>query len=358
MNSTSDWQELSRQVAELCVRTPATAGPEVLARELAVLAPGLTFRQVLSRGGWYRLGGVVDANHVRLSDNLETWAEQQLAAHDEDMAALCDDYAEDGLRATRLTGRTRYFVAATGGGATDFVQIEIEELQEVVCHPLFAAESLPSGIEELIDPRGADVTCCAGAEPIGSPFLVLRRLTPVAAFLARMRVQKPEAQPIHRFVEAWEASSASAATQFSNHWVVVVREHLDRYRQAVLHATPVAALNGAAPQVRRHVRHAGPGIAPGHGPLRQGRWLPDGLVLSHADDQERAIRPRQCRDRRRQCRFPLPARSRRTGGQGVALPALRLLTALSLVARFAAAQAGAIVRLMSPPPSRVSCRVV
>jgi hypothetical protein len=248
MNSTSDWQELSRQVAELCVRTPATAGPEVLARELAVLAPGLTFRQVLSRGGWYRLGGVVDANHVRLSDNLETWAEQQLAAHDEDMAALCDDYAEDGLRATRLTGRTRYFVAATGSGATDFVQIEIEELQEVVCHPLFVAESLPSGIEELIDPRGADVTCCAGAEPIGSPFLVLRRLTPVAAFLARMRVQKPEAQPIHRFVEAWEASSASAATQFSNHWVIVVREHLDHYRQAVLHATPVAALNGAAPR--------------------------------------------------------------------------------------------------------------
>ena len=248
MNSTADWQELSRQVAELCVRTPATAGPAVLARELAALAPGLTFRQVLSRGGWYRLGGVIDANHVRLSDNLETWAEQQLAAHDEDMAALCDDYAEHGLRATRLTGRTRYFVAATGSGATDFVQIEIEELQEVVCHPLFAAENLPSGIEELIDPRGADVTCCAGAEPIGSPFLVLRRLTPVTAFLARMREQKPEAQPIHRFVEAWEGSSASAATQFSNHWVVVVREHLDRYRQAVLHATPVAALNGAAPR--------------------------------------------------------------------------------------------------------------
>jgi hypothetical protein len=53
----------------------------------------------------------------------------------------------------------------------------------------------------------------------------------------------------------------------------------------------------------------------------------------------------------------LPDRDVRSG-QGVAVPALRLLTALSLVARFAAAQAGAIVRLMSPPPSRVSCRVV
>jgi len=248
MNSIPDWKDLSRRVAELCVRMPASAGPDVLARELAVLAPGLTFRQALSRGGWYRLGGVVDANHVRISDDLETWAEQQLAAHDDDMAALCDDCAEHGLRATRLTGRTRYFVAVTGSGATDFVQIEIEELQEVVCHPLFMAEGLPSGIEELIDPRGADVTSFAGAEPIGPSFLVLRRLTPVAAFLARMRVQKPEAQPIHRFVEAWEASSASVATQFSNHWVIAVREHLDHYRQAVLHATPVVALNGAAPR--------------------------------------------------------------------------------------------------------------
>lgn len=245
MNAVSHWEELSRQVAELCVRIPATAGPAVLARELAPLAPDLAFREVLSRGGWYRLGGVVDASNAHLSDHLETWAERALAAHDDDMAALCDDYAESGLRATRLTGRTHYFVAATGSGATDFVQIEIEELQEVICHPLFAGDALPSGIEELIDPRGADITCCAGAKPLGAPFLRLRRLTPVAAFLARMRAQKPELQPIHRFVEAWEASSAGAATQFSNHWVIVVREHLDRYRQAVLHATPVAALNGA-----------------------------------------------------------------------------------------------------------------
>lgn len=248
MDNSSTWQELSRQVAGLCSRIPATAGPAVLARELAVLAPELRFREVLSRGGWYRLGGVVDADNVHISDHIETWAERELAAHDEDMVALCDHYAGRGLRATRLTGRTRYLVATTGAGAADFVQIEIEELQEIVSHPLFAAAGTPSGIEELIDPRHLDATGGAAAEPIGAPLLVLRRLTPVAAFLARMRVQKPEAQPIHRFVEAWEASSAGTATQFSNHWVVAVREHLDRYRQSVLHAAPVAALNGAAPK--------------------------------------------------------------------------------------------------------------
>lgn len=151
------------------MRIPASAGPAVLARELAALAPELTFRQVLSRGRWYRLGGGVDANNVHLSDNLETWAEQELAAHDDDMAALGDDYAGRGLRATRLTGRTHYFVAATGAGATDFVQVEIEELQEVVCHSLFAQESLPSGIEELVDPRGVHFPAVLPASPSGRP---------------------------------------------------------------------------------------------------------------------------------------------------------------------------------------------
>lgn len=246
--SVSEWDELSRQVAELCVRVPATAGPAVLARELATLAPALAFREVLARGGWYRLGGVVDASGAHLADDLEQWAETELAARDDDMAALCDDYADRGLKATRLTGRTHYFVAASGPGAVDFVQIEIEELQEMLCHTLFESDALPSGIEELVDPRGASSGCGAAARPLGAPFLTLRRLTPMSGFLARMQAQKPEPQPIHRFIEAWENSSAGAATQFSNHWVVAVREHLDRYRQTILHATPVAALNGTPPK--------------------------------------------------------------------------------------------------------------
>jgi len=248
MKGASQWDELSCKVAELCVRIPATSGPAVLARELAGLAPDLAFREVLSRGGWYRLGGVVDAGGVHVADDLEIWAERELAAHDDDMAAFCDDYADDGLRATRLTGRTHYFVAATGSGAMDFVQLEIEELQEVICHPLFDHDNLPSGIEELVDPRSAETTCGSEATPLGSAFLALRRLTPVGEFLARMRAQKPEPQPIHRFIADWEACSAGSATQFSNHWVIAVREHLDRYRQSILHATPVAALNGAPPK--------------------------------------------------------------------------------------------------------------
>ena len=242
------WDDLARQVAELCVRIPASAGPGALARELARTEPQLTFREVLARGGWYRLGGVVDAAGIHVADDLEKWAETELAARDDDLGALCDEYADSGLRATRLTGRTHYLVASTGPAAADFIQIEIEELQEMACHALFDADKPPGSLEDLVDPRSEDDACANRAVPLGAPFLALRRLTPVAETLDRIRAQKPEPQPIHRFIEAWEASSAGAATQFSNHWVLGVREHLDRYRQSIFHAAPIAAVNGAPPR--------------------------------------------------------------------------------------------------------------
>jgi hypothetical protein len=242
------WDDLARQVAELCIRVPATSGPGALARELAKTAPQLAFRQVLTRGGWYRLGGVVDASGQHVADDLEKWVENELATRDDDLGALCDDYADSGLKATRLNGRTHYLVASTGPAASDFVQIEIEELQEMACHVLFDAETPPVSIEDVVDPRQEDGQCGGHGVPLGVPFLTLRRLTPVADFLTRMRAQKPEPQPIHRFLEAWERSSAGATTQFSNHWVLGVREHLDRYRQTIVHAMPVAALNGAPPR--------------------------------------------------------------------------------------------------------------
>jgi hypothetical protein len=238
----SRWTALSQAVAELCVRVPVAAGPAALARELAAVAPDLSFREVLVRGGWYRMGGVINAAGDHLADNLEQWAETELARRGDDFQALVDDYAGSGHKATRLNGKTHYWIAATGPGAADFVQLEIEELQEVACHALFDGE--PADLQELVDPP----TECGAQTPIGIAFYALRRLTDAADFLARLRTQKPEPQPVHRFIESWQKSSSGHATQFANHWVLAVREHLDRYRQPILQATPVAALNGAPPR--------------------------------------------------------------------------------------------------------------
>ncbi len=239
INSFSDWDGLSRQLADLRLTDLDT-----LNRELARLAPQLTFRPVLVRGGWYRLGGVVDAAGRQVAADIEKWAEAELVTQHDDMATLCEHYAESGFKATRYRGRSHYLVAASGPGAADFVQIEIEELQEILGHSLFQRNRPPSGIEDLIDPRLSPTAMV----PIGSPRLALRRFTLIASFLERMRDQKPEAQPIHRFIEDWAASSAGSAGEFCQHWVLALREHLDSYRQTILHATPVALQGDTEPR--------------------------------------------------------------------------------------------------------------
>ena len=237
--------KLAEGLGEICVRTSVSAGPSALAREMALLAPELAFREVLARGGWYRVGGVVDGDGNRVASNIEHWTARELASHGDDLHALVDAYVGSDLHSTRLTGKTHYWVAPTGPGAADFMQIEIEELQEVVCQLLFGDDEIPGSIEEFIDARQA---CAGKPTPLGIPFYCLRRAIDVAEFIARMRSQRPEAQPVHRFLDAWEKSSAGNAAQFSNQWVLAVREHLDRYRQPILAATPVAAIVGSAPR--------------------------------------------------------------------------------------------------------------
>jgi len=150
------------------------------------------------------------------------------------------------LRATHFTGKTHYLVASAGDGATDFVQLEIEELQEMICHELFDTEGGHTTLDELLDPRRrTDYP----SQPVGPARFALRRLTYIAEFLERMRAQKPEPQAIHRFVDAWESSSASMSSEFSNHWVLALHEHLDRYRNNLCYATPVAAINGSPPRL-------------------------------------------------------------------------------------------------------------
>lgn len=248
--TTTAWSErcktLAHSVVEACALAPVAAGPGALSKEVQKHLPEFAFRQVLCRGGWYRLGGVVNASGQKVADNLEQWAEAALEGHDGDIGALLDDQAGSGLKATRLHGRTHYLVAPVGSGAADFLQLEIEDLQETLAHPLFDRAPVPGSLDELIDPRQSDP---AQGQPIGLPFYTFRRLTHVGDILARMRTQALEPQPIHRFVADWEQSSAGHATDLPNHWVIAVREHLDRFHQTITRANPVPAINGEAPKM-------------------------------------------------------------------------------------------------------------
>ena len=242
------WSEYCKSLApaiiEAATRAPVSAGPGALLKELAKDIPDWHFRHVFCRGGWYRLGGVVAANGSRVADKLETWAEDALHDRDGDFAHLAEDFADQTLYATRLDGRTHYLVAAAGDGAADFLQLEIEDLQEVRGHRLFAGHPPPSSLEELVDPRIGT----AAPLPLEMPRYVFKRLLHVGAVLQRMLAQRPEQAPIHRMLEDWSKSSAGSTGVFHNHWIIAVREHLDRYQQTLVSAQPIATLTGDLPE--------------------------------------------------------------------------------------------------------------
>lgn len=245
MKSNQAWTEycksLSPAIVETCARTPVSAGGASLARALHQALPDWQFRHALARGGWYRLGGIVDESGERISDNLEQWAESALDACDGDIQQLIEENEGQTLYATRLVGQTHYLTATVSDGADDFLQLEIEELQETRAHRLFANE--PASLEELVDPRGGNLA----PKPLSLPYYTLRRIQHIGAFLKRMQAQKQEAAPIHRMVDDWTNSSAGANSIYANHWVIATREHLDRYQQPIFRAQPIATLAGDPP---------------------------------------------------------------------------------------------------------------
>lgn len=240
------WSEycktLAPAIVETCTKVPVSSGPGALVKALGAALPDWHFRHAINRGGWYRLGGVIDGAGQRVSDSLEGWVEEALDQRDGDIGRLIDDYADESLFATRLVGQTHYLVASVGDDTDDFLQLEIEDLQEMRVHRLFANE--PASLEEIVDPRGGADT----PVPTGLPAYQFRRLQHIGAFLRRMQAQKPEPAPIHRMIADWTASSASNASAYFNHWVIATREHLDRFQQAILRAQPIPARAGDPPE--------------------------------------------------------------------------------------------------------------
>ncbi|MBS1141309.1 MAG: hypothetical protein H6R13_2762 [Proteobacteria bacterium] len=246
MKETLAWTEYCKSLApaivETCAKVPVSSGPGALVKALGAALPDWKFRHAMSRGGWYRLGGVLDSNGQRVSDNLESWVENALDERDGDFAQLTDDFIDQKLFATRLVGQTHYLVASADDSTDGFLQLEIEDLQEMRVHQLFAND--PTTLEELVDPRG-------GAEqpvPVGLPFYKFCRIQHIGAFLKRMLAQKPEPAAIHRMIDDWSKSSASNTSAYYNHWVIATREHLDRYHQPVFRAQPIATVAGEAPE--------------------------------------------------------------------------------------------------------------
>jgi hypothetical protein len=219
--------------------TPVAAGPPALQRAVngcLAGAPGLpptAFVEVARRGGWHRPGGVVDGHRRRVAAAFEDWLQGELAACGDDLAELAGRHADK--RATRIAGTTVYLVADCGCDADEFLQLEVEILQETLGPPIFA--------EPLADDPAALIDRCldSAGEPFGEARYALRRLVDVAAATARLRQRLGVPPAALRFIDDWQASSAHAATTLGRHWIMQVGEHLDRFRNPQLQLKPVPA---------------------------------------------------------------------------------------------------------------------
>jgi len=217
----------------------------------ARLLPGCEFRHALTRSGWYRPGGVILPDGTRLADDLEKWAEAELDDCGGDMGILLERHAGAGLLATRQAGRTHYFVSPIGPGPAEFLQLEVEEVEEVLDRHLINLADLPDDLPDLTEPM---LPAALPAQAVGRPRYQFRRLTDVRQVLARQPAPVGGQSPLGRFMGEWSAGSAGARGHFCDHWIVASREHLDRYRNSLLTAAPVS----------RHARQ-----------LKPFHWLPE-----------------------------------------------------------------------------------
>ncbi|MBK1717666.1 hypothetical protein [Thiocystis violacea] len=229
--------DLETRMARTCQTMEAADGIEALVGAIQSLMPDLEVAHAMTRSGWHRLGGVVDLDGRRIAHNITEWAEAESGG---DIDELMFKLSDARYFATRLNGQTHYLVARTGPLARDFIQIEIEQLQEVLDRTISDPDWFPDSIADFVDPLDFPRL---EPEPVGQPRWLFRRLLRVPDLIASR-----DASPrLARFLDDWDRSSAVESEGFCHHWVLAIREYQDRDGDGHLSAKPVAALQERRP---------------------------------------------------------------------------------------------------------------
>lgn len=195
------------------------------------------FAPRLSRGGWYRPGRILAAEGASVADDALVWLERAWGEADEDGQTFAERHADSGFLVTRTEGVTHYLVAPYGSGPADFLQLEVEELQEKVSHALAGGTEPADSVEALL----SRPDYCPLPMPLGPSRYAFRRVTDMSAFIDRIASQPGTPGPVLRFLSEWEQSSGGRQRPFCDHWVLALAEHPDRYGQLRASAVPVAA---------------------------------------------------------------------------------------------------------------------
>lgn len=235
------------KIAGVCSFTAVSDDHAQLLENLSQVLPGLPFRLALTRGGWHRIGGLLDSDGNRLSHSLTDWIEQHA---DGDITGLFAEYADAGYVVTYLHGKTHYLIAQTGYAPQDFIQLEIEEVQELTDHLLFNENEIPGDIDDLIEPVN---TIAVSQQPVGKPCYNFRRMTNIAVYLLEMSAPKHKSNMFRRFIEDWNRSSAGECGLFSDHWVLGLQEYTDEYGEPIMLAKPVSTHTSIPRLEKEHI---------------------------------------------------------------------------------------------------------
>jgi hypothetical protein len=232
----ADPRPLVERIVRLCATLSPVPGHATLLDALR-REGGPEFVPRVSRGGWFRPGRILDGAGRHIAEDALGWLEQAWNDAGEDGEAFAERYADAGYVLTREQGITHYLVAPYGPSPADYLQLEIEELQEMRYRALVSGAEAADSVEALLErPQDAPPPV-----PLGAPRYRLRRLTDAAAFVARIAAQTGRPAPVLRFLDEWRAGSPGRQRHLSDHWVLALSEHLDRYRQPRCGAVPVAA---------------------------------------------------------------------------------------------------------------------
>ncbi len=244
-----------KQLEQLCNNIDAdNAIPEIITG-LKSIFPEYGFECVLTRGNWHRLGGVVDANYNRVTDNIANWVEQESAGKLEDFIIR---YLDAGYFATSHAGKTHYFTASCGDKAEDFIQLEIEELKEVLDRRLIDPDWFPDNLEDFLDPLDYPRL---KPEIITAPRFIFRRMTSINQLIAQFAQQDKPGEHVRQFLADWNNSSAGSNQTFCKHWILSLREYMGSDGEAHLTAKPITIFTAALPQLPNAEKYHGVELA-------------------------------------------------------------------------------------------------
>lgn len=231
-------------VEEACANALPGEGHKALLSILSKIVPDHEVKLGLVRGGWYRLGGVVTDKGEPVAENLRDWVEKECGGVIEDLIAL---HGDSGYLTTKLVGKSLYVVVPMGEGPLDFIQIEVEEIEELAENHLVNPEYIPDDLEDMLDLQNVSLL----GEPlsISPPRYHLRRLTDFREGLDGGGPDAITDKRFLQFVEEWQSSSAAQENRFCDHWVLTLMPYTDRFGERRFDVKPRPIFQDKSPAI-------------------------------------------------------------------------------------------------------------